>query len=80
MEKAKLFFGPAIIFEDALKGALFFGLDLISEPLFSSIMFSISLGQLINLRKKTRILIKKSSVLIGIPDFHGLLEENEIFL
>jgi len=38
------------------------------------------LGQAVNLKKKARIQIKDSCVLIGTVDEQGLLGENEIFV
>lgn len=39
-----------------------------------------ALGQAITLKKKARIRVNNSCVLIGVIDERGILEENEIFL
>jgi RNA-dependent RNA polymerase len=38
------------------------------------------LGQAVNLKKKARIKMKKSCVLIGVIDERGLLEDGEVFV
>ena len=50
------------------------------DPVLSSILYSMQLNQYMNLKKKARILLPDSCVLIGIVDTTGLLEENEIFV
>lgn len=51
-----------------------------SDPILSSILHSMQLNQFINLKKKARILLPDSCVLIGVVDPTGTLEENEIFV
>jgi RNA dependent RNA polymerase len=50
------------------------------EPIFDSILLNMVLGHAVNIKKKARIKIKDSCVLIGVIDESGLLEENEIHL
>ncbi len=38
------------------------------------------LGNSVNLKKKARIKVKDSAVLIGIIDERGILEEGEVFV
>lgn len=56
------------------------GIDLVNEALFSQILFSMQLSTHIAIKKKARILIPDSAVLIGVIDDQGILEEDEIFL
>jgi hypothetical protein len=50
------------------------------EPIFDSILLNMVLGNSVNLKKKARIKIRDSAVLIGIIDDQGLLNEGEIFV
>ena len=50
------------------------------EPIFDSILLNMVLGNSVNLKKKARIKIRDSAVLIGIIDEQGLLNEGEIFV
>ena len=50
------------------------------DPVLSSIMYSMQLNQFMNLKKKARILLPDSCVLIGIIDPSGILEQGEIFV
>ena len=50
------------------------------EPIASSILNCMQLNQLMNLKKKARIILPDSCVLIGIIDPTGTLEEEEIFV
>jgi hypothetical protein len=56
------------------------GVDYMNDPIMSSIMYTMQLNQYLNLRKKARILLPDSCVLIGVIDPTGTLEENEIFV
>jgi hypothetical protein len=38
------------------------------------------LSQYLNLKKKARIIVKDSCVLIGVIDDQGILEEGEVFV
>lgn len=38
------------------------------------------LGQYVSLKKKARIIINDSCVLIGVPDEAGVLEEGQVFV
>lgn len=50
------------------------------EPLFSTLIRHLNLSKNIALKKKCKILIKKSCILIGAADPSGLLKEGEIYL
>lgn len=50
------------------------------EPIFDAILLNMVLGNSVNLKKKARIKISNSSVLMGIIDERGLLNEGEIFV
>jgi len=50
------------------------------DPVLSSILYSMQLNQFMNLKKKARILLPDSCVLIGIVDPTGILNEDEIFV
>ena len=50
------------------------------EPIFTQIINNMVLGQAVNLKKKARIIVHKSCVLIGVIDETGTLEEGEVFL
>jgi hypothetical protein len=51
-----------------------------NEPIFDSILLNMVLGNSVNLKKKARIKVKNSAVLMGIIDERGILEEGEIFV
>ena len=50
------------------------------EPLLHSIMYARQLSILLTLKKKARILVAESAVLMGVVDEEGILEENEVFV
>ena len=86
-----MFFGPTEIFTPIFKNALTYKVELKltyhkdlfhieKEPIFSSILQTMVLGLAVNLKKKARIQIKDSCVLIGVVDERGILEENEVFV
>ena len=60
-------------FQAPLKEAILKGVDIRKEPVFSSILHSMELNQMMNLKKKARILLPESCVLIGIVDPTGTL-------
>lgn len=76
----KLTLEPCKTFQATLKQALMKGIDVMKDPIMSSIMYSMQLNQYLNLKKKARILLPDSCVLIGVIDPTGTLEENEIFV
>ena len=76
----KLSLGPSKWFEVIMKEALLTGYELQSDPIFSSILYSMQLSQYLNLKKKARIIVKDSCVLIGVIDDQGILEEGEVFV
>jgi len=67
-------------FQATFKQALIKGMDLMENPVFSSILHSMQLNQSTSLKKKARILLPESCVLIGIVDPTGTLEEDEVFV
>lgn len=56
------------------------GIDLVNEALFSSILFSMQLSTHMSMKKKARIMIPDSCVLIGVIDDKGILGEDEVFV
>lgn len=56
------------------------GVDTLNEPILSSVLYSMQLSNYINLKKKARILLPESCVLIGVVDETGFLEENEVYI
>jgi len=54
--------------------------EIMKDPVLSSILYSMQLNQFMNLKKKARILLPDSCVLIGIVDPTGILNEDEIFV
>lgn len=51
-----------------------------SEPLLHSVMYSRQLSMLLKLKQKAKILVAESAVLIGVVDEDGILEEDEVFV
>jgi len=74
------FFGPSKIFKDSFRAAIFNQIDLRKEPIFSSILHNMHLGQLVQLRKKSKIRMRNACVLIGVADDKGYLEEGQVFV
>jgi len=50
------------------------------EPIFQSILQNMVLGLAVSLKRKARIRIKDSCVLIGVIDETGELKEGEIYV
>lgn len=50
------------------------------DPILSSILYSLQMNQYVSLKKKARILLNDSCVLIGVMDPTGSLEQDEIFV
>ncbi len=50
------------------------------EPIFVTILSNMVLGQAINLKKKARIKVRNSCVLIGVVDERQILNEGEIYV
>ena len=61
-----------------LKDRHYFKMD--DEPIFDAILLNMVLGHAVNIKKKARIKIRDSCVLIGVIDESGLLEENEVHI
>lgn len=55
-------------------------IDIESEPLLHSVMYSRQLSILLKLKQKAKILVAESAVLIGVVDEEGVLEEDEVFV
>lgn len=53
---------------------------MMKEPIFEAILQNMVLGNSVNLKKKARIKIKDSAVLMGVVDEQGILNEGEIFV
>jgi len=43
-------------------------------------MYTMQLSQTLNIKKKARIMVEKSCVLIGIVDDKGILAPNEVYI
>lgn len=56
------------------------GFDVLKDPSLSSIAYAMQLNAHINLKKKAKILLPDSCVLIGIIDPTETLEADEVFL
>jgi hypothetical protein len=51
-----------------------------TEPIFDAILQNMVLGNAVHLKKKARIKVKDSAVLIGICDETGFLQEGEVWI
>lgn len=76
----KLSIDPCKSFQYSLKQSLLKGINVMEDPIFSSILHTMQLNQFLNIKKKTRILLPESCVLIGVVDPTGTLKHNEIFV
>ena len=79
-EMMHLNIGPSKWLQDSMKLALLTGYEMQKDPLFSSIMYTMQLSQTLNIKKKARIMVEKSCVLIGIVDEKGILAPNEVYI
>lgn len=48
--------------------------------MFSSILYTMQLSQTLSIKKKARILLEDSCVLIGVVDDRGILGPNEVYV
>ena len=93
VREMRMFFGPSRQFQTCFKSVLVSSvywnqsceLDdkkfyIQKEPLFNQIVVNMVLGQYVSLKKKARIIIHDSCVLIGVPDEAGVLEEGQVFV
>lgn len=71
--------GPSKWFQDTMKESLLAGFEIQKDPIMSSILYTMQLSQMICLKKKARVLVKDSTVLIGVVDDMGILGPNQIF-
>jgi hypothetical protein len=55
-------------------------MDVLGDPLFSSVLYGLQLNNYLNLKKKARILVPDSATLIGVADDLGILAEDEVFV
>lgn len=55
-------------------------MDVLGDPLFSSVLYGLQLNNYLNLKKKARILVPDSATLIGVSDDLGVLAEDEVFV
>lgn len=76
----KLTIEPCKNFSTTIKQSLIKGMDVKADPVLSSVLHTMQLNQFMSLKKKARILLPDSCVLIGIIDPTGTLEEDEIFV
>lgn len=56
------------------------GYELHKDPIMSSILYTMQLSQTLAMKKRARISLDDSSVLIGVVDDTGLLGPNEVFV
>ena len=71
--------GPSKWFQDIMKEALLLNYDIQRDPIMSSILYTMQLSQTLQIKKKAKILVRNSCVLIGVVDDRGLLGQNEVF-
>ena len=50
------------------------------DPIFSSILYTMQLSQYLSIKKKARIVVPESCVVIGVVDEWDVLEEDEVFV
>jgi hypothetical protein len=55
-------------------------MNVLGDPLFSSVLYGLQLNNYLNLKKKARILVPDSATLIGVADDLGVLAEDEVFV
>jgi len=55
-------------------------MDVLGDPVFSSVLYGLQLNNYLNLKKKARILVPDSATLIGVADDLGILAEDEVFV
>lgn len=76
----KLSIEPCKNFQATLKQAMIKGMDVQAEPVLSSVLYTMQLNQFMHLKKKARIILPDSCVLIGIIDPSDTLEHGEVFV
>jgi hypothetical protein len=62
-----------------MKSFLLTGFDINKDPIMSSLLYAMQLSQTLSIKKKARILLKDSCVLMGVVDDTGVLGPNQIF-
>ena len=72
--------GPSKWLQDSMKLSLLTGYELNKDPLFSSILYTMQLSQTLSLKKKARIHLPDSCVLLGVVDDQGILAHNEVYV
>ncbi len=72
--------GPSKWLQDSMKLALLTGYEVQKDPIFSSIMYTMQLSQTLSIKKKARIILEDSCVLIGVVDDRGILGPNEVYI
>ena len=55
-------------------------MNVLNDPMFSSVLYGLQLNNYLNLKKKARILVPDSATLIGVADDQGILAEDEVFV
>lgn len=76
----KLHLGPSKWFQEQIKAALLTGYELQKDPILSSLLYTTQLTQTLSMKKKARILVEDSCVLIGVVDDQGILAPNEVYV
>ena len=51
-----------------MKESLLLGYDIQKDPIMSSILYTMQLSQTLSIKKKARILVRDSCVLMGVVD------------
>lgn len=72
--------GPSKWLQDTMKLALLTGYELQKDPLLSSVLYTMQLSQTLSIKKKARIFLEESCVLIGVVDDRGILGPNEVYV
>ena len=67
-------------FHYQIKLAINHGLDILQDPMLSSMVHALQLANFQSIKKKARVFVPESCTLIGVVDETGLLEANEIFV
>lgn len=63
-----------------MKESLLTGFELQKDPIMSSILYAMQLSQTLSIKKKARVFVKGSCVLLGVVDDSGILAPNEVFV
>lgn len=72
--------GPSKWFQEIIKVALLQGYEIQRDPIMSSLLYTTHLSQTIALKKKAKIFVRDSCVLLGVVDDQAILAPNEVFI